>query len=61
MWWRCTQYFVIASCGKNPRENKCVYMMRVCFMSDSECVDVCKNTCFSGSVLKYGVYLCMCM
>ena len=26
VWWRCAQYFVIASCGKMPRDNRCMYM-----------------------------------
>ena len=25
VWWRCAQYFVIASCGYMPRD-KCMYM-----------------------------------
>ena len=25
-WWRCMQYFVIASCGNITRDNICVYM-----------------------------------
>ena len=31
-WWRCEQYFVIASCGKMPRDNRCMYMTHVLFM-----------------------------
>ena len=30
MWWTCTQYFVIASCGKMPRDNRCMYMAHGC-------------------------------
>ena len=30
VWWRCAQYFVIASCGKMPRDNGCMY---IAFMS----------------------------
>ena len=33
MWWRCAQYFVIASCGLMPRDNICMYMAHICFMS----------------------------
>ena len=32
VWWRCAQYFVIASCGLMPRDNRCMYMAHVCFM-----------------------------
>ena len=39
VWWRCAQYFVIASCGYMPRDNKCMYMAHVCFyVCCSECV-----------------------
>ena len=31
VWWRCAQYFVVASCGKMPRDNRCMYMAHVCF------------------------------
>ena len=31
MWWRCTQYFGIASCGNMPIYNGCMYMAHVCF------------------------------
>ena len=31
VWWRCAQYFVIASCGWMPRDNRCVYMAHICF------------------------------
>ena len=64
-WWRCAQYFVIASCGKMPRDNRCMHMMHVCFY---DCVGVCRNVCcvvavvedsvlFSYGVLKYVVWL----
>ena len=33
VWWRCAQYFVIASCGKMHIDNICMYMAHVCFMS----------------------------
>ena len=29
IWWRCVQYFVIASCGYMPRDNICMYMVHV--------------------------------
>ena len=33
VWWRCAQYFDIASCGWMPRDNRCIYMAHTCFMS----------------------------
>ena len=30
-WWKCAQYFVIVSCGKMSRSNRCMYMAHVCF------------------------------
>ena len=27
VWWRCAQYFVIASCDEMPRDNRCVYII----------------------------------
>ena len=33
VWWRCAQYFVIASCGQMPRDNRCMYIAHVCFKS----------------------------
>ena len=42
VWWRCAQYFVIASCGHMPRDNRCMYMAHVCFyVCCSDCVGVC--------------------
>ena len=69
VWWRCVQYFVIASCGWMPRDNRCMYMAHVCFyVCCSDCVGVCGNACcvvyivknnvFSLGVLKYIVCLC---
>ena len=41
-WWRCAQYFVIASGGYMPRDNRCMYMAHVCFyVCCSDCVNVC--------------------
>ena len=33
VWWRCVQYFVIVSCGYMHRDNRCMYMAHICFMS----------------------------
>ena len=39
VWWRCAQYFIIASCGLMPRDNRCMYMANVCFyVCCSDCV-----------------------
>ena len=49
VWWRCAQYFVIASCGKMPRDNRCMYMMHACFYGCcNDCVEVCGNVCVRG-------------
>ena len=65
MWWSCAHYFVIASCGLMPRENRCMYMAHVCFMSVvvTDSLRDCGNFCcvaiveysvfFSLGVLKY--------
>ena len=70
VWWRCAQYFVIASCGYMPRDNRCMYMAHVCFyVCCSDCMGVCGNVCCVASVvensgflslvvLKYVVCLC---
>ena len=69
VWWRCAQYFAIASCGYMPRDNRCIYMVHVCFyVCCSDSVGVCGNVCseaavvknsvFSLGVLKYVVCLC---
>ena len=31
VWWTCTQYFVIASCGYMPRDHRCMHIAHVCF------------------------------
>ena len=31
--WKCAQYFVIASCDYMHRDNRCMYMAHVVFMS----------------------------
>ena len=33
MWRRCAHYFGIAYCGQMHRDNICMYMAHVCFMS----------------------------
>ena len=54
VWWRCAQYFVIASCGKMHRDNRLMHMAHVCFMS----VVVtgggifCGNVCCVAAVVK---------
>ena len=69
VWRRCAQYFVIASCGKMPRDNRCMYMAHVCFyVCCSDCLGVSVNVCyisavvndsvFSLAVLKYIICLC---
>ena len=63
VWWRCAQYFVIASCGWMPRYNISMYMAHVCFyVCFSDCVGVCGNVgCVASDfkmVLKYVVCLC---
>ena len=56
MWWRCTQYFVIAFCGKMPRDNRCMYMAHVCFyVCCSDWVGVCGNVCCVAAVVKDNV------
>ena len=51
-----------------PRDNRCMYIARVVFISCSDCVVVCGNVCcvvaivkdivFILGVLKYAVCLC---
>ena len=54
--WRCAQYFVIASCGKMPRDNRCLYMVHVCFdVCCSDRVGVCGNVCYVAAVVKNSV------
>ena len=44
VWWKCVQYFVIGSCGKMHRDNRCMYMAYVCFyVCCSDCVGFCGN------------------
>ena len=53
VWWRCAQYFVIDSCGKIPRDNRCMYMAHVCFyVCCSDYVGVCGNVCCLATVAK---------
>ena len=42
VWWRCAQYFVIASCDYMPRDNRCMYMVHVCIY---DCAVICGNVC----------------
>ena len=48
VWWRCAQYFVIASCGQMPRDNRCMYMAHVCFY-----------VCCVAAVVKNSVFLAL--
>ena len=59
MWWRCAQYFVIVSCGQMPRDNRCMYMAHVCFMSVVVIVwrEVCGDVCCVAAVVKDSVFL----
>ena len=69
VWWRCAQYFVIASCGQMPRDNRCMYIAHVCScVCCSDYVGVCgnvycvaavvKDCVFCLGVLKYVVCMC---
>ena len=56
VWWRCAQYFVIASCGQMPRDNRGMYMTHVCFYGCcSDCVGVYENVCCIAAVDKDSV------
>ena len=58
VWWRCAQYFAIASCAQMPRDNRCMYMAHVCFyVCCSDCVGVCGNVCCVAVVVKNSVFL----
>ena len=52
VWWRCAQYFVIASSGSIPRDTRYMYMAHVCFyVCCSDCVGVSGNVdCVVGVV-----------
>ena len=55
-WWRCAQYFVIASCGWMLRDNRCMYMVHVCFyVCCSDCVGVCGNVCCVAAIVENSV------
>ena len=41
VWWWCAQYFIISSSAQMPRDNRCVYMSHVCFMSVVVTLFVC--------------------
>ena len=44
----CLQHFIIASCGKMPRDKRCMYMAHVCFY-------VCCSDCGGGYVGMFAV------
>ena len=53
VWWRCVQYFVIASYGYIHRDNKCMYMAHICFyVCCNDCVGVCGNVCCVAAAVK---------
>ena len=65
VWWRCAQYYIIASCGYMPRDNRCMYMVQACFyVCCGDCVGVCGYVCCVAAVVKdrgvvmYVVCLC---
>ena len=61
MWWRCAQYFGIASFGLMARDNICMYMVHVCFYAcSSDCVRVCGNVCCVAVVIKNSVLALEC-
>ena len=49
------QYFVIASCGKMPRDNRWMYMTHF-YVCCSNCVEVCGNVCCVAAVVKDSVF-----
>ena len=60
VWWRCAQYIVIASCGQMPRDNRCMYMVHVCFnVCCIDCVGVCGNDCCVAAVVENSVFLAL--
>ena len=57
MWWRCANYFIIATWGYIPRDNKCMCVSHLCFRSvGSDCVGVCGNVCCVAAVVKDSVF-----
>ena len=60
MWWRCAQYFVIASCGLMHRDHRCMYMMYACFyICCGDRVGVCGNVCCVAAVVDNCVFLAL--
>ena len=58
VYWRCAQYFVIASFGYMHRDNRCVYMAHVCFyVCSCDCVGVCGNVCCVAAVVENSGFL----
>ena len=56
----CT-VFVIASCGKMPKDNRCMYMAHVYFyVCCSDCEGVCGNVCCVAAVVKDSVFCLYC-
>ena len=50
-------YFVIASCGHMPRDNRGMYMAHAClYVCCSDCVGVCGNVCCVSAVVKDSVF-----
>ena len=56
-WWRCAQYFVIASCGYMPRDNRCVYIAHVFYVCCSDYVGVCGDVCCVVAIVKHSGFL----
>ena len=57
LWWRCVQYFVIASCGYMSRDNSCIYACMFVFMSVAGgCDGVCGNVCCVVAVIENSVF-----
>ena len=60
VWWKCAQYFVIASCGQMTRDNRCMYMAHVCFyVCSSDCVGVCENVWCVVAIIKDSGFLAL--
>ena len=58
MWCKSVLYFVIAYCGKMPKDNRCRYMAHTLYVCCSDCgAAVVKIVGFNLGVLKYVVCL----
>ena len=54
------QYFVVASCGKMPKHNRCVHMAHVCsYVCCSDCVGICGNVSCVAAVIEDSVFLAL--